>query len=160
MKDPVAEPLGLPKEYGKVKKPLGWPAVRDRLEGALNYWLVTVRPDGRPHSVPSDGVWLDGAWYFSGGSDTVHMRNVAQNAGAVVNLGDGSWAVIVEGRARHFTPDEELARRIAAAGSKYGPLGYAPKPEEYLTGTWAVEADRVLAWTAFPNDATRFRFEG
>jgi hypothetical protein len=160
MRDPVAEPLVFPKGYGRATTPLAWPGVRERLDAALNYWIVTVRPDGRPHAVPTDGIWLDRTWYFGGAPDTVHMRNVGSNEHTVISLGDGSWAVIVEGRARHVTPDRALAERIAEAGSKYGALGYGPNPEDYLsTGTWAVEAARVLAWTAFPTDATRFRFE-
>jgi hypothetical protein len=157
--DPVVEPLDLPKDYGRATSPLAWSDVRRRLEEAINYWLVTIRPDGRPHAVPTDGIWADDRWYFGGGPTTVHMRNVAANPDVVVHLGDGSWAVVLEGSARHVMPDEDEAGRIAAAGAKYGPLGYAPEPDEYLRrGTWMVEPTRVLAWTSFPTDCTRFRF--
>jgi hypothetical protein len=156
--DPRPESLDLPSVYGKATEPLAWEPVRQRLQEAMNYWLVTIRPDGRPHAVPSDGMWVDTSWYFGGGPQTVHMRNVAMNPEVVVHIGDGSWAVIVEGRARSVRPDRTLAERIAEAGQKYDVYGYAPKAEDYLKdGTWAVEAGRVLAWTAFPTDATRFQ---
>ncbi len=29
-----------------------------------NYWICTTRPDGRPHSIPVWGFWLDGGLYF------------------------------------------------------------------------------------------------
>jgi Pyridoxamine 5'-phosphate oxidase len=157
--EPTAEALDLPKGYGRSTEPLAWPAVRAKLEEAMNYWLVSVRPDGRPHAIPTDGMWLDRSWHFGGAPQAVHMRNVAHHPDVVVHIGDGSWAVIVEGRARWMSPDQDLARRIAEAGKKYEVYGYAPKAEDYLEGgTWAVEATRVLAWTAFPKDATRFRY--
>jgi nitroimidazol reductase NimA-like FMN-containing flavoprotein (pyridoxamine 5'-phosphate oxidase superfamily) len=157
--DPVVELLDLPKGYGKATTPLPWTEVRSRLDEALNYWLVTLRPDGRPHAVPTDGIWADDAWYFGGGPDTVHMRNVQGNPDAVLHLGDGTWAVIVEGTVEHVVPDEPRAKRIAEAGRKYEPMGYAPKPEDYLkAGAWVLEPSRVLAWTRYPTDATRFRF--
>ena len=81
--DPIAEPLDLPEGYGRVTKPLTWTAVRVRLEAAMHYWLVTIRPDGRPHAIPTDGIWLDGSWYFGGAEGTVHMRNVAANSWGV-----------------------------------------------------------------------------
>ncbi|MEI6136703.1 MAG: pyridoxamine 5'-phosphate oxidase family protein [Chloroflexota bacterium] len=30
-----------------------------RLRTAMNYWIATTRPDGRPHAAPVWGVWLD-----------------------------------------------------------------------------------------------------
>ncbi|MGZ5292321.1 MAG: pyridoxamine 5'-phosphate oxidase family protein [Actinomycetota bacterium] len=157
--DPIVEPLALPEGYGTATTPLAWEVVRRRLEEPLNYWLSTTRPDGRPHAVPSDGVWFADTWYFGGAPETVHMRNLTTNPRAVLHLGDGSWAVIVEGRARPAEVNEALARSIAAAGAKYEPLGYAPTPQEYTGGrAWALEATSVMAWTVYPTDATRFRF--
>ncbi len=65
---PTAELLAVPAVYGKPKKILDWDAVYGRLDQAERYWLATTRPDGRPHVVPVDGVWLDGIWYFGGPS--------------------------------------------------------------------------------------------
>jgi hypothetical protein len=49
------------------------------------------------------------------------------------------------------------ARRLAAASkSKYG---YAPPLSVYTSGVWTLEPQRVLAWTNFPRDATRFDFD-
>lgn len=100
---PTAELLDLPREYGKPKKPLDWTAVRQDLERATAYWLATVRADGRPHTVPLDGLWVDDVWFY-GGSD----------------------------------------------GLRNEPSAYA----EVL----ALYPRRVLAWTAFPKDATGFTF--
>ena len=60
--EPVAEQMQFPEGYGTPSKLLAWTAVRRRLEEAEQYWLATTRPDGRPHVVPVDGVWVDDVW--------------------------------------------------------------------------------------------------
>ncbi|MGH2777170.1 MAG: pyridoxamine 5'-phosphate oxidase family protein, partial [Actinomycetota bacterium] len=64
--EPVVEQLDIPAEYGSPKTLLTWNAIRKELEEAAQYWVATTRPDGRPHVVPRDGVWLDDAWYYGG----------------------------------------------------------------------------------------------
>lgn len=157
MTDPVAEPLSLPDGYGSPARRLAWDDVRSRLESAHHAWLATTRPDGRPHVVPVDGLWLDDRWWFGGSAETVHQRNLEANASVVLHLEDAAAAVVVEGVAEHVRPDDTLARRLAGlSAEKYG---YAPDPGAYVeAGVWRMTPVRVLAWTAFPTDATRFRF--
>jgi hypothetical protein len=74
----------------------------------------------------------------------------------VVHLEDTMAAVVLEGSMRRLTPPLDLARRLAAASkAKYG---YAPAAEAYTAGVWALGPERARAWSAFPTDATRFRF--
>jgi hypothetical protein len=40
---------------------VAWEDVERRLTDELNYWLVTARPDGRPHAIVIWGVWADGS---------------------------------------------------------------------------------------------------
>ena len=49
----------------------------DQRENSQNNRLSTTRPDGRPHAVPVDGVWLDDTWYWGGHPDTIHQRREA-----------------------------------------------------------------------------------
>jgi nitroimidazol reductase NimA-like FMN-containing flavoprotein (pyridoxamine 5'-phosphate oxidase superfamily) len=117
--------------------------------------LATTRADGRPHVVPVDGLWLDDAWYYGGSPETVHSRTVQANPRVVVHIGDGATAVIVEGEVVPTRQPPEMVRRLEAASrAKYG---YAPPPGAYET-VRVLHPRRVLAWTAFPTDATRFRF--
>ena len=155
--EPAAEPMALPGAYGRRSTVLlAWAVLSRRLAEARTYWLATVRPDGRPHVVPTDGLWVDDTLWFGGDTDTVHHRNLCGNGAAAVHLEDGTRAVIVEGRARLTTPSPEQAHRLAALStSKYG---FAAPAEAYLTQTWLLSPTRVLAWDDFPNDATRFRF--
>jgi hypothetical protein len=148
--------MRLPLAYGSPSRTLAWPSVQQRLEQALHYWLATTRPDGRPHLVPVDGLWLDGVWYFGGSSEAVYQRNLRTNDEVVVHLEDAVRAVIIEGRAtRHLPRLDEAARLAAASKTKYG---YAPPVEAYTSGVWAVSPRRVLAWDSVAEDATRFEF--
>ncbi len=155
--DPVAELLELPKEYGTPEVPLAWDDVVDRLAGAIHYWLATVRPDGRPHVVPLDGIWLDDAWFFGGSPDAVKHRNLKADPRAVLHLQDAESAVIVEGVCEEIFPDGELASRLSGLSkSKYG---YGPDPASYTrNGVWRLRPERALSWERFPRDATRFVF--
>lgn len=66
---PASCQVGLPDVpplYG-MKSPhkyLPFTHAEDRLAKARNYWICTARPDGRPHSIPVWGFWVDGAVYF------------------------------------------------------------------------------------------------
>ena len=68
--EPIAERLDLPDGYGTANSTMAWEAVRERLEQAPRYWLVTTLRDGRAHVVPVDGVWLDDTWYYGGSPET------------------------------------------------------------------------------------------
>jgi hypothetical protein len=157
--EPVAEQMQLPEGYGAPSKVLAWGAVRRRLEEAEQYWLATTRPDGRPHVVPVDGVWVDDVWYFGGAAQAVHQRNLQHNRQVAVHLADPIAAVIVEGIAQWRTPAADEARRIAdATRVKYAKYGYPANPDDYVAGVWGLRPTVVLAWDQLNVDATRFTF--
>jgi pyridoxamine 5'-phosphate oxidase-like protein len=132
--DPRVSSLRLPEAYGKPSRTLSWPNVRTRLEQADHNWLATTRPDGRPHVVPVDGLWVDDVWYFGGSAETVHQRNLTTNPDVVIHLADAMEAVIVEGRATWSQLELAEAKRLASASkAKYG---YAAPPATYAAGTW------------------------
>jgi hypothetical protein len=154
--DPTAERIDLPEGYGKATRTMDWAAVRERLERAPRYWLVTNRRDGRAHVVPVDGLWLDDTWWYGGSPQTLHQRNLEHDQRVVVHLEDTMAAVILEGSMRRVVPPPALAGRLAAASTaKYG---YGPPEAAYAAGLWALRPDRARAWSEFPADVTRFRF--
>jgi nitroimidazol reductase NimA-like FMN-containing flavoprotein (pyridoxamine 5'-phosphate oxidase superfamily) len=154
---PVAEQLRLPSTYGSPHRLLDWASVEQRLVESLHYWLATIRQDGTPHVVPTDGIWLDGGCYFGGDPATVHIRNLRRDGRATLHLEDGESAVIVEGKAEWLNPSKAAAQRLAAAAkAKYG---YAQSAASYRQGVWRLQPAKVLAWTTLFVDATRFRFE-
>lgn len=155
--EPIAQSLDLPKEYGNATSTVPWETVRAELERAEHYWIATVRPDGRPHTVPVDGIWIDDAWYYGGSEETVHHQTVVANPEMVMHLEDGMKVVIVEGEVRQTTPAPDLAKRMADASRKK--YGYGLDASGYEKGVLTLLPRRVLAWTAFPKDATRFLFQ-
>jgi Pyridoxamine 5'-phosphate oxidase len=158
--DPVTEQLDIPAEYGKPSKLLDWLKVRKKLEDAPVYWVISVRPDGRPHVVPRDGIWIDRTWYYGGSPKTIHNRNIDKNPNVTIHIGEGMDAIIVEGLSHHMIPAPDLAKQLADANNvKYAHYGMNITADMYLTrGTWALEAKRVIAWNEVFNDATRFTF--
>jgi len=59
-----------PRMFGGHLEPsrLPWSWAEHRLTTARNYWIATTRPNGRPHSRPVWGVYLDGSFHFNTGS--------------------------------------------------------------------------------------------
>jgi nitroimidazol reductase NimA-like FMN-containing flavoprotein (pyridoxamine 5'-phosphate oxidase superfamily) len=153
----------MPKDYGVPPTDEGllpWSHARERLEHARNYWVVTVRPDGRPHVVPIWGAWLGDKFYFDGSPETRHIRNLTANPGMAVHLENGEDVVIVEGTAAAIAaPDPALATDLVQSYStKYAP-NYEPTSDQWdQGGLYVVHPRVVLAWTRFPHDTTRFIF--
>jgi nitroimidazol reductase NimA-like FMN-containing flavoprotein (pyridoxamine 5'-phosphate oxidase superfamily) len=156
----------LPDGYGLPDTEEGlleWSAVEGRLAASKHYWLATVRPDARPHVVPRWGVWLDQKFYYDGSPSTRHARNAELNPACTLTLEDGARAVIVEGRSVATRADADgLGARLSAAFEKYHDDGYSPGPDSWSGdqggGLRVLTPITVLAWTAFPTDATRFVF--
>lgn len=144
----------IPESYGVPKDPegaLAWEDVGRLLSGARNYWLSTVRPDGRPHAVPVWGVWVDEAFHFGGGRTTRKAKNIAENPEVVAHSESGDEVVILEGVAEEVT-DPALQERIDDAyEAKYG--------IRHGTPVWVLRPRVAHAWTDFPKDATRWKFD-
>ncbi|TNH28018.1 pyridoxamine 5'-phosphate oxidase family protein [Micromonospora orduensis] len=93
-----------------------WADAVARLAAAGLAWVVTVRPDGRPHATPMVPVVHDDKVYFHTGSTEVKYANIQANPRVLVLAGDTEWErgldVSVEGTAAPVT-DDALLRRIA-----------------------------------------------
>jgi hypothetical protein len=160
---PRAELPTMPEGYGLPTTTdglLSWDRVEERLRCSKHYWLCTVRPEGRPHSVPRWGVWVDGRFYYDGAPTTRHVRNLEHNPACTLTLESGTEAVIVDGLSTATSADPDgLGVRLAAAFEKYHP-DYAPGPDSWSGegggGLRVITPQRVLAWFNFPRDCTRF----
>src|SRR5438270_4269947 len=92
---------------------LPWKWAEERLRRSRQYWIVTVRPDGRPHVMPVWGLWRNDGFYFSTGGRSRKARNLAANPNCVVCNEDTEQGVIVEGTAVVWRDDaqfEDFAR--------------------------------------------------
>ena len=155
------EPAGYFLDAGEGIGLLEWNSIVEKLSKALNYWVGTTRPDGRPHSMPVWGVWLDGAFYFSTSPQSRKARNLAIDPAVVVHLESGDEVVVLEGSAEPVTDDARLESFRDA---------YNPKYEWDFTieqlqrgGVFAVRPVVAFAWLgsrgeSFSGAATRWQF--
>ena len=113
-----------PRYSDEKAEAVPWTDAEARLAAAEVAWIVTVRPDGRPHATPMVPVVHDGTVYFHTGSTEVKYANLRANPHVLVLAGDTAWErgldVAVEGDRRCGD------RRCPAAPSRRalpGPLG-------------------------------------
>jgi hypothetical protein len=162
---PAGRRPSLPHGYGleSAKSQPGarlpWEKVRTWLVEARTYWVVTTRPDGRPHAVPVWGVWDDdGGLAFSTGATTVTARNLAANPAALAHLDSGDRAVIVEGTGTPVTARPALVAFAAAYGPKYD---YTIDPDALPGPCYVIRPRTILSWDAADSlgeTATRWEF--
>ncbi|MFC4449849.1 pyridoxamine 5'-phosphate oxidase family protein [Halorussus aquaticus] len=133
---------------------LSWEFVTSRMADDRTYWLSTTRPDGRPHARPVWGVWVDGRFHCGGGERTRWVRNLKANPAVAVHREDGEEVVVVEGTAERIDPDTAEADRVERIDAAY------EEKYDIRHGTpfFAVRPDTVLAWSDYPDDATRWTF--
>jgi hypothetical protein len=91
---PYMPGYGMPKSTNGL---LPWKWAEQRLRKSHNYWITTVKPDGSPHTMVVWGLWLDGVFLFSTGSQSRKAKNLADNPHCVVCTEQAEEAVIVEG---------------------------------------------------------------
>lgn len=163
MIEPTSRPAHFPSEYGdsSTGPRTSWEEVEGKLGSALNYWVATNHPGGRPHVRPIDGVWVDGALVFGGSPETRWVRNLQADPQMTVTLGSEEDAVILEGTAELVTDsDHPLAGPSAEASvakyPQYYPGGKVPPFRPF----WMFRPTRAWAWTltGFPAAATRWDF--
>ncbi|MFN0084706.1 MAG: pyridoxamine 5'-phosphate oxidase family protein [Blastocatellia bacterium] len=154
----------MPKEYGIPKDRKGllpWSHVTERMETAKHYWIATSGPDGAPHATPVDGVWIEDRLYFGGSPQTKWRRNLAANQAACLHLADPTDVVILHGEAQQSSKiDRAMLERIAEESNKKYGYGMSADQLEALGGVLVFAPRVVMAWKAFPKDATRWEFSG
>ena len=158
----ISRPKFPPGYVDNPTSEVSWDYVTQQLTEAKNYWLCSVRPNGRPHCVPRWAVYMDGLIYYDGSPETRHARNIIENPHVSLHLESGDQAIILEGTSRPAgKPSAELAQQLAAAyRAKYTQHGYSPKPDQWDEGGLYVFTPRqCLAWTVFFEDSTKFIFE-
>jgi len=151
----------VPPVYGLKprKQYLPFSHAEERLTQSRSYWICTSRPDGRPHSIPVWGFWLDGTLYFGTARSSRKARNLAQNAAVSIHLDSGDDVVILEGAAFEVDlSDKPMFKKLDAASRAKYKMPLMVVPESVL---YSVRPRVVLAWTEkdFPNNATRWEFE-
>lgn len=96
-----------------------WDIVRTTVSEAQNYWICSVRPDGRPHAVPVWGVWWRGCVVFSTVGFSVKAANLRANSNVNVHLESAQDVVTIDGQATDVTGETELIEIGALFDAKY-----------------------------------------
>jgi hypothetical protein len=150
----------VPPLYG-LKTPhqcLPFRYAEQRLASARNYWIGTVRSDGRPPSIPVWGFWLDGCLYFGTARSSRKARNLAKNPALSMHLESGDDVILLEGQAVEVDLNHKptFKKLDAVSRAKYK-MPIMIVPESIL---YSVRPGMVLAWTEkdFPSNATRWSF--
>jgi len=142
---------------------LSWQWVTERLTRARTYWIATTCPDGRPHSRPVWGIWLDDTFYFSTGS--LAAQNLTASSAITVHLESGSEVVIMEGMAETASERPLVELVVNRYNEKYhwnvdpnhlpGPF-YAVHPKKVFG--WHFEESELNPESTALGNATRWRF--
>jgi hypothetical protein len=99
---------------------LPWSWAEQRLTGSRNYWVASLWPDGRPHSMPVWGVWDGDALWFSSGRRSRKARNLAGDPRCVVTTEDANEPVVIEGSADVVHDRDRIAGVAELMNGKYG----------------------------------------
>ena len=160
--------------YGDA--PLPWSRARGLLEATRSetghgssWFLVTVRPDGRPHAAGVGVFWDDDKVWFTSGPRTRKSRDIARNPNVVLSVALKGLDLVIEGRAVRVTDAAALERLAKIARDQGWP---AHVQGDALTAEHSAPSAGPPPWhvyvvtpvTAFgvateaPNGATRWRF--
>ena len=139
---------------------LPWSWAVERMRAARNFWLCTVRPDGRPHAMPVWGAWSGEALMFSSAVPSRKMVNLRANPDVVVTTEAAENPVVIEGRAEVVTEPRALQRFIDLVNSKYATRYRVDFLDPEVNATVAVRPQRAfgLQQGDFTGSPTRWRF--
>ncbi|RFS81688.1 pyridoxamine 5'-phosphate oxidase [Actinomadura spongiicola] len=139
---------------------LPWSWAVQRLESARNFWLCTVRPDGRPHAMPVWGAWDGEALLFSSSAPSRKILNLRANPQVVVTTEGAEEPVVIEGRAEILTDRRDLQRFIDLVNSKYATRYRVDFLDPEVNATVAVRPQQAfgLAQGDFTGSPTRWSF--
>jgi nitroimidazol reductase NimA-like FMN-containing flavoprotein (pyridoxamine 5'-phosphate oxidase superfamily) len=138
-----------------------WTEIAGRLADPQNYWLVTVSPEGLPHTVPVWGAVEDETLYLYSERSTVKARNIEAKAHVAVHLESGADVLIVYGTAVELTDLDAVNHACAAFARKYN----KPSQIEWLPTTdpgtivWRLEPSSAQSWVLEDMDGSQRRWK-
>jgi general stress protein 26 len=159
----------LDARFSEATQPVDWNKVSGALTAAELYWLTTVRKDGRPHTTPLVGAWVDDGFVFCTGPEEQKAQNLAHSTAVTVTTGVNTWNegldVVVEGNAERITGRDTLTRLADKIREKYDGSwdftphddGFGHSGDSHLAHVFRVPAQKVLAFAKSPHGQTRFR---
>jgi PPOX class probable F420-dependent enzyme len=107
----------LPAGQGTGLLPWSW--ALNRLRDSHDYWVATVWPDGRPHTMPVWGVWDEDVLWFSSSLRSRKIRNIQAGSAVSVSTEDPRNPVVVEGTAEIVTEVPAVQHFLHLMNAKY-----------------------------------------
>jgi PPOX class probable F420-dependent enzyme len=166
MGSPHAERPYMPG-YGVVDADQGsgllpWSWALDRINAARNFWVATVWPDGRPHSMPVWGVWGDNRLWFSSSLRSRKIHNLTAEPRCVVTTEDATDPVVIEGTAEVVTDMKAIKDFLDWTNEKYETSYSVEFLDPAVNATVAVRPRWVfgLRQDDFSGSPTRWVFHG
>ena len=114
---------------------LPWQWAHDRLVASHDFWLATVRPDGRPHLMPVWGLWDGAALWFSSANGSRKAINLRGRPRCSVATDNAYEPVVIEGDARAVSDRDRLVRALDLENEKYG-TAYGTEMIDPAHNTW------------------------
>ena len=131
---------------------LPWSWAHERLVASHDFWLATVRPDGRPHLMPVWAVWDGESLWFSSARGSRKAINLRARARCALATDNAYEPVIVEGDAIVVTDTHQLRSALDLENRKYG-TDYGDEMIDTAHNTW-FRLRPVLVFSLDENDFT------
>ena len=161
--------------YGNA--PLDWSRAYDLLLTSIggidiNYFLGTIRPDGRPHVAGFGALWFEDALNLVSGPNTQKSKNLAANPNCTVAVALDGIDLAMNGIAERVT-DRAKLEDTAKAYRDDGWPAEVDATGEALIAPFSAPSAGTAPWylyritfdsvtgvaTREPNGATRWRFK-
>jgi Pyridoxamine 5'-phosphate oxidase len=140
---------------------LPWSWAEERLTKSHDYWVATVRPDGRPHLMPVWAVWDGSALWWSSSLGSSKARNLVADGRCSIAT-DNAWEpVVLDGIAERVTDADALARFIRLENEKYETDYGVDFLDPSVNATFRVRPSWVFSLTEddFEGSPTRWTFD-
>jgi PPOX class probable F420-dependent enzyme len=124
--------------------------IRERLEQAEYAFLITVRPDGRPHAVPVCFLYERESILIFSLPNSVKVRNIRQNPNvclAVESFGFGDYfSIVIEGQAE-LVDEPSNWLQYPAYDAKYAALSRRIFGSDHVPDEYAAQFSQAIRMT-------------
>jgi len=124
--------------------------ILERLEREEYGFLITVRPDGRPHAVPICFLYENDSIVIFSVPDSVKVRNIRGNQRVCLALEsfgfDTYFSVVVEGTAE-LVDEPSNWLRYPPYNAKYAPLSQRIFGRDHVPEEYAAQFSQVIRMT-------------
>lgn len=136
----------------------GWAEMH--LRQSHDYWVASVRPDGKPHVMPVWGAWNQGAMWFSSSGKSRKALNLKDNPRCTITTDDAQNPVVVEGEAELITNMALIAIFLNRLNAKYQQNYTLDFMDPNLNACFRVKPVKVIALQQenFTGSPTRWEF--